>query len=433
MNLRKKIRGFFTLTRKANGGFTLVELIVVIAILAILAGVAVPAYSGYIKKANEAADQQLLAALNTAYAAACMENGEYDMTKLTTKPVASKIQEDVTIDPYNTSFKKYFGDGVFKYYTSLIFDPDMGVFVNAVSNFANAGVMEQMEQTLKGIGGYFSTAIGQGMTGDNLKTFLTGGMNSDLIDALGLNGMIDGYNDATTYTDEQLQEKYGPGLTAEQLTTLRGNLGMMYFAEDAAKRGTADVMNSVYDFIDIMVAAKDVEELEEADIENYLNNNWEAVEKYYLETHPGDATSYEGSDKAATLLEFLNNKEAIAINDDVKYSGIQAVAMAQAAGAEGMENTAGATTLSSMYALAAGYFNSPDYYNPETNGPRPSSYGDFESINKAMNNESFYEYIEAQGQADLEYYLDYMKSLSEKKDDLDLTQSDIFAGLTGQG
>lgn len=41
---------------KKNGGFTLVELIVVIAILAILAGVAVPAYSGYVEKANKQAD-----------------------------------------------------------------------------------------------------------------------------------------------------------------------------------------------------------------------------------------------------------------------------------------------------------------------------------------------------------------------------------------
>lgn len=44
---------------KKNGGFTLVELIVVIAILAILAGVAVPAYSGYVEKANKQADISL--------------------------------------------------------------------------------------------------------------------------------------------------------------------------------------------------------------------------------------------------------------------------------------------------------------------------------------------------------------------------------------
>ena len=59
---------------KSKAGFTLVELIVVIAILAILAGVAIPAYSGYMTKANEAADTQVLSALNSAFAAACVEN-----------------------------------------------------------------------------------------------------------------------------------------------------------------------------------------------------------------------------------------------------------------------------------------------------------------------------------------------------------------------
>ena len=51
---------------RKNGGFTLVELIVVIAILAILAGIAVPAYSGYIAKAEQATDIQILGLVATA-------------------------------------------------------------------------------------------------------------------------------------------------------------------------------------------------------------------------------------------------------------------------------------------------------------------------------------------------------------------------------
>ena len=66
MNLKNKFRKFFTLSRRHEAGFTLVELIVVIAILAILGGVAVPVYSGYMKKANMTADRTLVSEVANA-------------------------------------------------------------------------------------------------------------------------------------------------------------------------------------------------------------------------------------------------------------------------------------------------------------------------------------------------------------------------------
>ena len=43
-----------------NKGFSLVELIVVIAIMAILAAVAIPTFSGFIKRANVASDESFI-------------------------------------------------------------------------------------------------------------------------------------------------------------------------------------------------------------------------------------------------------------------------------------------------------------------------------------------------------------------------------------
>ncbi len=100
--------------RRGQGGFTLVELLLVLAILAILAGIVLPKLSGRTEQARESAAKSQIATFGTALDAFEVDNGFYprgkSMDALVHKPRDAQnwrgpyLQKDVPMDPWNRPY-----------------------------------------------------------------------------------------------------------------------------------------------------------------------------------------------------------------------------------------------------------------------------------------------------------------------------------------
>ena len=96
-----------TRTSSLRGGFTLVELIVVIVVLAILAGIAIPKYFDYSVNAKQSACQGTLGGVRSAvsnfYANAAVSGTTAFPTLVQIQTTGTVMQEAIAANPYNGS------------------------------------------------------------------------------------------------------------------------------------------------------------------------------------------------------------------------------------------------------------------------------------------------------------------------------------------
>lgn len=394
--MNKRIRNFFTLTRKANDGFTLVELIVVIAILAILGGVAIPAYSGYIQRAERAGDEALLSEINTAFAAACAFNGESNFNRHDVKAGISG-SKFVYTEPFATDFASFFeGEEVeFKVIQAIVYDLGTGMFkdpatAETLTLAYGDGVVRVTGEAVNAL--LNSTYYGEGMTSEKLMNEIdrVAGVAA-MMGSVGNVAATEAFANSTLaslgYTDDEIA-----GMTPQQKTD-----AMTTKARELALKN----LNMTEDDVN-------------RDNEYLVQNEMEKINGNALVIYTAQSTSNMTAEEAKNMLNGVNSST---IRD------------AMTSGATDADKAAGMNQAALAYGMYYAYVNSDQC----TKNLNKNDIGANEVIDALDNNQEFKDYMASeQGTKDMEAYLQALGVISTSSDSPEAVEKLVSEGFASE-
>jgi prepilin-type N-terminal cleavage/methylation domain-containing protein len=192
MNLKNRFKRFWTLDVHNHEGFTLVELIIVIAILAILSTGAIAGYSAYVEKANKTADEALVAEVKSVLTLAYYSNEINESGYVVLTMNGANVSDDAVSAALQAAFSNL--NGLKLKYSEWAEGGDFGSYASSVNgSFVTNGTDALLKDVENCTGKLAEFMIGTGLfEGKEGATRLDGLLQSNGA----LSGMLEDYKDA---------------------------------------------------------------------------------------------------------------------------------------------------------------------------------------------------------------------------------------------